>query len=171
MQRGSFGAPDRQVVGGDDAVGAAAGLAAVQQRPAVTGRWDRVFEAFRAGANGVKVRHGAVWATNLDKGTLLRIPLQHGRPGPVQVKASNLVGIDDFAFIGDSDGDVLATLNAPNTVVRIAGDGTATTVLTSADGLQNPTSVAVRGTTAYVLSAAYTTADDPNLVLVTLSRR
>ena len=34
------------------------------------------------GADGVKVHRGAVWATNLDKGTLLRIPIRHdGRAG------------------------------------------------------------------------------------------
>ncbi|MEU8196416.1 hypothetical protein AB0C10_21780 [Microbispora amethystogenes] len=44
------------------------------------------------GANGIKVRHGAIWATNLDRGTLLRIPIRQGRPGPVQVKATGLAG-------------------------------------------------------------------------------
>lgn len=53
-------------------------------------------------------------------------------------------------------------------LVRVTPDGTATTLLGSADGLQNPTSVAVRGDVAYVLSAAYTTATDPNLVLAAL---
>ncbi|MEW1838392.1 hypothetical protein AB0392_10590 [Nonomuraea angiospora] len=123
------------------------------------------------GANGIKVRHNAVWATNLDRGTLLRIPLQHGRPGPVRVKATKLTGIDDIAFAGTGDDQVIATLNAPNKVVRIEADGHAKTLLTTADGLQNPTSVAVRGRTLYVLSAAYTTATDPNLVLATLPRR
>ncbi|WP_329047752.1 hypothetical protein OG738_36305 [Amycolatopsis sp. NBC_01488] len=113
------------------------------------------------GANGVKVHRGAVWITNLDRGTLLRIPL---RPGPVAVRATGLAGIDDIAFTGDGD-EVLAALNGPNTVVRIAADGRASTVLTAADGLQNPTSVAVRGTTVYVFSAAYTTQTDPNLIL------
>ncbi|GAB3005016.1 hypothetical protein [Saccharothrix stipae] len=117
------------------------------------------------GANGVKVRGGAVWATNLDRGTLLRIPVRHGRSGRVEVRATGLVGVDDFAFFGD---DVLATLNGPSELVRVAPDGTATTLLGSAEGLQNPTSVAVRGDIAYVLSAAYTTATDPNLVLATL---
>jgi len=119
------------------------------------------------GANGIKVRRDGVWVSNLDKGTLLRIPTRGGHPGRVEVMASGLVGADDFAFAGD---DVLLTLNGPNTVVRVSRDGTATTVLTGADGLQNPTSVAVRGPVLYVLSAAYTTAHDPNLVLAPLSR-
>ncbi|MGW4965627.1 hypothetical protein ACWEPL_51120 [Nonomuraea sp. NPDC004186] len=123
------------------------------------------------GANGIKVRHGAVWATNLDRGTLLRIPINRGRPGAVRVKAAGLAGIDDIAFAGTGDNQVIATLNAPNKVVRIDADGRAKTLLTTAAGLQNPTSVAVRGRTVYVLSAAYTTATDPNLVLATLPRR
>ncbi|GAA4204583.1 SMP-30/gluconolactonase/LRE family protein [Microbispora amethystogenes] len=118
------------------------------------------------GANGIKVRHGAIWATNLDRGTLLRIPIRPGRPGPVQVKATGLAGIDDIAFAGDEDDQVIAALNAPNKVVRIDTDGRAVTLLTA--GLQNPTSVAVRGRTLYVLSAAYLTATDPNLILTTV---
>jgi hypothetical protein len=39
------------------------------------------------------------------------------------------------------------------------------------DGLQNPTSVAVRDNTAHVFSAACTTATDPNLLLAKLSCR
>ncbi|MFC4529520.1 hypothetical protein [Sphaerisporangium dianthi] len=123
------------------------------------------------GANGIKVRRGAIWATNLDRGTLLRIPIERGRPGTVQVKASGLAGIDDIAFSGTGGDQVIAALNGPNKVVRIDADGHVTTVLTTAEGLQNPTSVAVRGRTLYVLSAAYTTATDPNLVLATLPRR
>ncbi|GAA1018632.1 hypothetical protein Aple_065740 [Acrocarpospora pleiomorpha] len=121
------------------------------------------------GANGIKVRHGAIWATNLDRGTLLRIPIRQGRPGPVQVKATGLAGIDDIAFTGNRDDQVIAALNAPNKVVRIDTDGRAVTLLTA--GLQNPTSVAVRGRTLYVLSAAYLTAKDPNLILATIGAR
>lgn len=58
----------------------------------------------------------------------------------------------------------IAALNGPNTVVRIRPDGTSTTVLDAADGLQNPTSVALCGKEVYVLSAAYATATDPNLL-------
>ena len=42
-------------------------------------------------------------------------------------------------------------------------------VLTPADGLQNPTSMSVRGDTLYVASAAYSTLTDPNLLLAKLS--
>ncbi|HET6353947.1 hypothetical protein [Streptomyces sp.] len=120
------------------------------------------------GANGLKIHDCALWVTNLDKGTVLRIPVRPGNePGPVQTRATNLVGIDDFAFTGNGD-EILAALNAPNTVVRIRGNGSVSTVLTAADGLQNPTSVALRRGTAYVPSAAYTTATDPHLLLARL---
>jgi DNA-binding beta-propeller fold protein YncE len=120
------------------------------------------------GANGAKVHGGALWVTNLDKGTVVRIPFLAGnRSGTPQVKATGLVGIDDFAFTGHGD-EILAAVNGPNKVVRIEPDGTAATVLDATDGLQNPTSVAVRGDDVYVLSAAYTTATDPNLLLARL---
>jgi len=116
------------------------------------------------GANGLKLRDGALWASNLDKGTLLRFSL-HSKV--VQVKATGLAGIDDFEFTGNGD-EVLAALNGPNTVVRIRPGSATTTVLTAQNGLQNPTSLAVRGKTVYVLNAAYTTATDPNLMLASL---
>ncbi|QHY98691.1 SMP-30/Gluconolaconase/LRE-like region [Streptomyces sp. S4.7] len=120
------------------------------------------------GANGLKIHRGAVWATNLDKGTLLRIPvLPGGRAGRVQTRATGLAGIDDFDFTGRGD-HVLATLNGPSEVALVRRDGTHSTVLTAADGLRSPTSVALRGDRVYVLSAAYTTAEDPNLVLAHL---
>ncbi|GGW77590.1 hypothetical protein GCM10010350_73370 [Streptomyces galilaeus] len=46
---------------------------------------------------------------------------------------------------------------------NICSRGT-TTVLDATGGLQNPTSVALRGKDVYVLSAAYTTGSDPNLL-------
>lgn len=116
------------------------------------------------GANGAKVHGGALWVTNLDKGTLLRIPIRSGnRAGAPQVTASGMVGLDDFAFTGHGD-DVLAAVNAGNTVRLVRSDGTSTTVLDARDGLQNPTSVALRGAEVYVASAAYTTGTDPNLL-------
>ncbi|MEV0918064.1 hypothetical protein AB0I93_27890 [Streptomyces sp. NPDC049967] len=116
------------------------------------------------GANGLKVHNGAVWVSNLDKGTVLSYPLRHnGTAGPARVRAAQLAGIDDFAFVGRGD-RILAALNQTGEVALIEPDGSHTIVLDSRDGLQNPTAVAVRGDTAYVTSAAYLTGQDPNLL-------
>ncbi|MEV8033126.1 hypothetical protein [Streptomyces sp. NPDC086182] len=121
------------------------------------------------GANGLKIHNGAVWATNLDKGTILRIPiLRDGRAGSVRTEATGLPGIDDFAFTGHGD-RLLAALNGPGEVALVQPDGGHSVVLTAADGLQNPTSIALRGDTVYVLSAAYVTAKDPGLLLAHLN--
>ncbi|MET9889206.1 hypothetical protein ABZZ47_03150 [Streptomyces sp. NPDC006465] len=120
------------------------------------------------GANGLKVHKGAVWVTNLDRGTVLRIPIRHdGRAGAVRTKATGLTGIDDFAFTGRGD-QLLAALDGPSEVALVQPDGSRSTVLDSADGLQNPTSIALRGHTVYVLSAGWITAKDPNLILAHL---
>ncbi|MEU2250605.1 hypothetical protein [Streptomyces sp. NPDC019224] len=123
------------------------------------------------GANGLKIHNGAVWATNLDKGTVVRIPILPGqRAGTARVIAIGLTGIDDFAFTDHGDDQIIAALNTVNQVVLVRPDGTHTTVLTAADGLQGPTSIALRGNTVYVMSAAYLTAKDPNLLLARLGR-
>jgi hypothetical protein len=120
------------------------------------------------GANGIKVHDGEVWVSNTDKGTLLRIPLgPHGRAGTVTTVAQGLTAIDDFAFIGSGD-TVIAAQNFVSQVSLVHLDGTHQTVLTATDGLSNPTSIAVRGATAYVASAAYFTHVDPNLLLAKL---
>ncbi len=122
------------------------------------------------GANGLKVHGGAVWATNLDRGTVLRVPiLGDGRAGSVRTVATGLAGIDDFAFTGRGD-QLLAALNGPSEVALVQPGGAHSVVLGAADGLRNPTSVALRGDTVYVLSAAYVTGTDPNLTLARLNR-
>ncbi|MFH9552883.1 hypothetical protein [Streptomyces sp. NPDC017435] len=122
------------------------------------------------GANGLKVHDGAVWATNLDKGTVLRIPvLGSGRAGHIQTRATGLPGIDDIAFTGHGN-QLLAALDGPNEVALVEPDGSRSTVLTAADGLQNPTSIALRGHTVYVLNAGWLTGKDPNLVLAHRAR-
>ncbi|WP_330275464.1 hypothetical protein OG205_07255 [Lentzea sp. NBC_00516] len=120
------------------------------------------------GANGLKLHDGAVWVTNLDRGTILRIPLRaNGSAGQTQVAATGLTGIDDFAFTGRGE-EIIAALDTVNEVALVKSDGTHEVVLTAADGLQGPTSIAVRGRTVYVPSAAYLTAKDPNLLLARL---
>jgi len=116
------------------------------------------------GVNGLKIRGGAVWATNLDKGTVLRIPItRRARAGTVETTATGLTGIDDFAFTGEGD-TLLAAIDTKNTVELVNRNGTHRVVLDATDGLQGPTSLAVRGTTVTVLSAAYLTRKDPNLL-------
>lgn len=116
------------------------------------------------GANGIKADRSGVWVSNTDAGKLLRIPVNRdGSAGPVQVKATGLAGIDDFALDGPT---VLAALDASSVVVRVRPDGSHSVVLTGDDGLSNPTSVAVRGRMVYVPSAAYATQHDPNLLIV-----
>jgi len=123
------------------------------------------------GANGIKLHHGAVWVSNTDRGTVLRIPVcPDGSAGPVETRYTDLAGIDDFAFTGHHGDTLLAALNATNEVAYVTEDGGHTIVLTAADGLSNPTSIALRGNRVYVPSAALFTGADPNLLTATYSR-
>ena len=124
------------------------------------------------GANGLRLHGGAVWVSNTQLGTLLRIPIRHdGAAGPIQTKATGLSGIDDFAFTGrGSRAPVLAAINRFSQVVLIQHDGSQLTVLTAADGLSNPSSIAVRGRAAYVLNAAYLTQTDSSVMIARLGR-
>ncbi|MGW0876130.1 SMP-30/gluconolactonase/LRE family protein [Streptomyces sp. NPDC002740] len=122
-----------------------------------------------AGANGLKLHNGAVWATNLDKGTVLRIPVTaRGTVGKVEVRATGMPSIDDFAFTGR--GDTLLAARDDNEVDLVRPDGTHITVLTAQDGLQTATSIAVHDGTVYVPSATYLTNKDPNLLIAHLDR-
>lgn len=124
--------------------------------------------AFGKGANGVKIQDGDVWVSNTTLGTLLRIPIsRNGTAGTVSVAAQGVTGIDDFAFA--SDGEVVAAQNQVSEASVIdVRTGVHATVLTAANGLSGPTSVAVRGNTVYITSGAYSTGIDPNLLEGTL---
>jgi hypothetical protein len=116
------------------------------------------------GVNGIKVHKDAVWVTNTDRGTLLRIPVgADGSAGAAQTRATGLTGADDFVFPGHSD-LVLAALNPSNEVALVKPDGTHGSVLSVQEGLSNPTSLAVSGRDVFVVSAAYFTQRDPNLL-------
>ncbi|MFF3761937.1 hypothetical protein [Streptomyces sp. NPDC002185] len=124
------------------------------------------------GANGLKLHDGAVWVSNSAHSTLLRIPFAEDRTaGPVETRATGLTGIDDFTFTGHGD-TALAALILDSRLELVRADGTHRTVLTGADGLVNPTSVAVRAKTLYVPGAAYyaTVAPEPNLLLARITR-
>ena len=116
------------------------------------------------GANGLKIHEGAVWVSNLDEGTVVRIPIRHdGSAGAPEIKATGLPGIDDFDFLGRSD-RIVAAINTNNEVALIQPDGSHTIVLTGKDGLEGPTSIAVRDDTVYIASASYILKQDPNLI-------
>ncbi|MER5548516.1 hypothetical protein AB5L52_03135 [Streptomyces sp. CG4] len=120
------------------------------------------------GANGVKIHDDAVWVSNSDRGTLLRIPVRaDGSAGPAETRAHGLDGIDDFAFTG-SGTTVLAARDSANALTMVRPDGSASAVLSARDGLSNPTAVAVRGRTVYVPGAAYFQQRDPNLLVTAL---
>jgi hypothetical protein len=124
------------------------------------------------GANGLKLHGGAIWVSNTQLGTLLRIPVTHdGSAGPIQTEATGLSGIDDFAFTGRGNrAPILAAINRTSRVVLIQRDGSQQTVLTAADGLSNPSAIAICDRTAYVLNAAYLTQTAPSLMIARLSR-
>ena len=120
------------------------------------------------GVNGLKIHDGAVWVTNFDQGTLLRIPIgSKGKAGAVQTRARLAGGPDDFTFVNQHSDTVIAGLDPGNQVVRINRDGSYHTLLTAADGLQGPTSVAKVGQKLYVFCAAYLTKADPNILVST----
>ncbi|MFF0213724.1 NHL repeat-containing protein [Streptomyces vinaceus] len=133
------------------------------------------------GANGIKVHNGAVWVSNTDRQTLLRIPVRHdGVAGTIETRATGLADIDDFAFTGQDDTVLAALLGDEVALVR--PNGTHVTVLTSPDGLSSPTTVAVleqqddkekkekkEVKTVYVTSSSYLDlTPDPNLLTARL---
>ena len=140
--------------------------------PSQPGRGPQLAPDGGLGANGLKLHDGAVRVSNTQLGTLLRVPSRpDGSAGPIQRIATGLADIDDFAFTGPGpSAPVLAAINRFSTVVLIRPDGSQQTVLTAADGAVQPSSVALRGGTVYVLSAAYLTQTDPNILLASLHR-
>lgn len=123
------------------------------------------------GVNGLKLRDGAIYASNLDLGTLLRIPLNSdGSAGDIETVASDLVGIDDFDFTGNGD-EIVATIDPDSTVVLVQENGTHEIILSAEDGLSNPTSALVADGKLYIPSAAYVTQEDPNLLVADIAIR
>jgi len=112
----------------------------------------------------VTYQQGAVWASNTDKGTLLRIPVTPaGAPGPVQLVASNLPGIDDFKFLSSRCSIAFVALNSQDKVAVVYPDGHSRIVLTAADGLASPTDTAISGTRLYVTDGGDTPPHDSQL--------
>ena len=101
------------------------------------------------GANGVAIWKDSVYVANTSKGLLVRIPiLEDGSAGPAEVVAGDntcepdeLFGMDGIAL--DVHGMVYALLVLQDKLVRIdPNDGSFEVLLTGADGLHNPASIA-----------------------------
>ena len=116
------------------------------------------------GVNGVEFHQNAVWASNTDKGTLLRIPITRtGAPGPVRLAASGLSGIDDFKFLTSRSGIAVVPLNGPNEVAVVYPDGRSRVVLTAADGLASPSDIFISGTRLYITDSGRLTPHDSKI--------
>jgi hypothetical protein len=117
------------------------------------------------GANGIAVHDHAVWVSNSDQGTIVKIPIRaDGSAGTIQPIVRGLTGgVDNFTVLGSGD-TILATLDQSNQVILIRPASRPQVVLSAMDGLSNPTDIAVRHDTIYVTSAAYFTFTDPNLL-------
>jgi len=111
-----------------------------------------------AGANGLQIFHNEVYVANSSQALIVAIGLNpDGTAGAIRIHAAG-VPCDDFAF--DLRGNLYATTNPFNTVLRVAPDGSMTTLLTAADGLDGPTAVAFGRAEAdnfnlYICNAAY----------------
>src|SRR6185312_13669374 len=108
----------------------------------------------------------AVWVSNFDAGTVLRVHVDRaGRPGHMSTVVTGLPGVDDFAVLG-TRAVIAAVLSADHVVV--ARGSRHVVLLSAADGLSNPTSVAIRGSSLYVTDGAYLTKKNPNLLRLQL---
>lgn len=103
------------------------------------------------GANGIAFRQGSFYVANTSLGLILKVEQQpNGNPGSGQVVAGDpdcdplndeLFSMDGIAF--DAHGDIFAALVIQHKLVKIDLDtGSVTTLLTEADGIHNPASVA-----------------------------
>jgi sugar lactone lactonase YvrE len=92
------------------------------------------------GANGIKLNGDTVWISVTDKNTILRVELRpDGSAGQVIQMAEDLRA-DDFAF-GESGALYIAT-HVVQTVLRLAGDGTRTTIAGPREGAVGSTACA-----------------------------
>ncbi|MFI6935151.1 SMP-30/gluconolactonase/LRE family protein [Streptomyces sp. NPDC050287] len=127
-------------------------------------------EALPIGANGLRFHNGALWISNFNKGTLLRVPVTAtGTAGAIRQVAGGLPNIDDLSFLTPFSDVVFAAQNGsssnngPDRVVVIYPNGTYKPVLTSTDGLASPSATAVRGDRLYITDGGVPEPHDPKL--------
>lgn len=83
-------------------------------------------ESMTPGVNGLKIFAGTLYASNSDQAHIVQIPIQPtGEPGEPKLFVQN-TQIDDFAF--DTEGNLYGATHVFNSVIKIAPDGSITTV-------------------------------------------
>ncbi|GAB2889466.1 hypothetical protein GCM10027074_67270 [Streptomyces deserti] len=127
--------------------------------------------SLKLGVNGIRFHKGAVWVSNFNKGTLLRVPVTaHGTPGPIHTVADNLPDVDDFSFLNNRSDTVFAAQNDPTDRVSVVHPNRTTqTALTVGDGLASPTTTAVRGNQLYIANAGFNAPHDAKLQRATIN--
>ncbi|NEC92243.1 hypothetical protein G3I71_42225 [Streptomyces sp. SID12501] len=127
-------------------------------------------EALPIGANGLRFHKGALWVSNFNKGTLLRVPVTAtGAAGHIRQVTGGLPNIDDLSFLTPRSDVVFAAQNGsssdngPDRVVVIYPNGTYKPVLTSTDGIASPSATAVRGDRLYITDGGVPEPHDPKL--------
>jgi sugar lactone lactonase YvrE len=125
------------------------------------------------GANGLQVFHHEIYVSVSGSGQIVAIPFRHGDDAGtprVHAQLPPPLGCDDFAF--DVHGALYCGTDPFNRLVKVNPDGTSEVLLTFADGLDGPTTVAfgVRGgdrENLYIGNAAFpffTTTFRPSLM-------
>ncbi len=92
------------------------------------------------GVNGLKIFDHILYASNTQNTQIIKIPLQANyQAGTPEIFVEN-VNIDDFAF--DQMGNLYGTTHIYNSLVRIAPDGSVTTIAQIEQGMAGSTAVA-----------------------------
>lgn len=130
------------------------------------------------GPNGLRFFRRRIYVANSSTGNIIAIPVRRGgNPGQPFVHATlpTPQGCDEFAF--DVRGSIYCTTDPFNTIVRLDRNGDTEILLTAADLLDGPTSVAFgrRGhnrRNLYITNAAFpffTTTFRPSLMVLPLN--
>jgi sugar lactone lactonase YvrE len=115
-------------------------VAASGGAPAEVWSADPLLGNAHLGANGIQVYQHGLYVSNTGLETIVSIPFAaDGSPGPATVHATG-VACDDLAL--DVHGNIYCAGHTPDSLVRIAPDGSSQVLLTAADGLQLPTAAA-----------------------------
>ena len=103
--------------------------------------------------NGIKLRGGALYASNTARQLLVKVPVVAGKAGKPEVVLSS-IGLDDFDF--DAAGNLYGATHVYNSLVRVDPQQKVTVLAGLQQGMAGSTAVAVKATTtglqAYVVT-------------------